>query len=214
MRLTAIAILLALAVFAGIASLKSVNLNVNPAPTLSIPVITTPTTVAVSGPAILDAIHDQARLETVSMTFALDQDLNKTWGVEGVCQESITYLGYYNVTAGVDLQQIGAGDVAVETAATLAQTAITIRLPPAIITHVELDTKRSRVVHNQVSILSQLCGTHLAEMVLETQSNLQQLAVKAALEKNITQLAQDKAGFGLQKLLMTLGFSQVTVSAR
>jgi hypothetical protein len=185
-----------------------------PLPTVSIAMLTTPTTVAVTGPVILNAIHNQATLETASMSFALDQDLSKTWGVEGVCQESVTYLGYFNVTAGIDLRQIGEGDVVVQKGATLAETAITITLPPADITHLELDTQRSRVVHNQISILSQLCGTHMADMVVEVQSNLQKRAETAALEKDIILMAQDRAGFALQKLLLSAGFSNVTIKTR
>jgi len=214
MRSLTIALLLAIIAFAGFMSLKSLTPDFAPVPTISIAMLTTPTTVVVSGPVILDAVHSQARLETVSMTFALDQDLKKTWGLEGVCQESITYLAYFNVTAGVDLQQIGAGDLVVESGATLAQTAITIKLPPAAITHMELDTQRSRVVHNQVSIISQFCGTHLPDMVLEAQTNLQKQAQAAALDKNIVTMAQERAGFALQKLLLSLGFTQVTVQPR
>jgi hypothetical protein len=210
-RFSAFVVILAVALFAGFLALQSAHLNLNPLPTIGIPVITTPTTVAISGPVILDAIHNQAKLETVSMTFALDQDLTKIWGVEGVCQETVTYLGYFNVTAGIDLQKIGEGDVQVENGPTLAQTAITIKLPPAAITHIELDTQRSRVVHNQVSIISQLCGTHMADMVVEVQANLQKRAEESALDKDIVKMAQERAGFEIQKLLLTMGFTRVTI---
>ena len=40
-------------------------------------IITTPTTTFQSGPVILDAIHTQAKLETVAMVFANDQDESK-----------------------------------------------------------------------------------------------------------------------------------------
>ena len=192
--------------------MQSINPNLNPLPSVNIPIVTTPTTVAVSGPAILEAIHNQSRLETISMAFALDQDLTKTWGVEGICQETITYLGYFNVTAGIDLQKIGPGDVIVENGATLAQTSITIKLPQADITHIELDTQRSRIVHNQISIISQLCGSHMAEMVAEVQSNLQKKAELSALDRDIIGQAQDRASFEVKKLLLSLGFTRVTIT--
>lgn len=180
-------------------------------PSADVKVITTPTTVTFTGPVILDAIHNQSQLETVSMVLANDQDISKMWGVEGACQESLTYLGYFTVTAGVDLQQLNASDIILGGSGVPAETAVTLRLPPARILHVELDTQRSRVVHTDVSIISQLCGTQLPAMVLEAQSNLQKVAEKSAKDQQIIKLAQDRAAFELQKVLLTLGFSNVTV---
>ena len=94
-------------------------------------VITTPTTVTVNGPVILDAIHNQSRLETVSMVLANDQDISKMWGLEGACQETLTYLGYFTVTAGVDLQDMAETDIILACSGVPAQTAVTLRLPPA-----------------------------------------------------------------------------------
>jgi hypothetical protein len=76
---------------------------------------------------------------------------------------------------------------------------------------VELDTQRSRVVHSDVSILSQLCGTQLPAMVLEAQSNLQTTAEASARQQDIIKLAQDRASFELQKVLLLLGYNNVTV---
>ena len=180
-------------------------------PSLSEIIITTPTTTAVSGPVILEAIRNQARLETTAMTLAEDIDLTRVWGLEGLCRESLTYLGYYNITAGVDLQQITAADIQVEQGATLGETSILIKAPPAGILHSELDTARSRVVHSDVSIFSQICGTQLPDMVTEAQSNIQKTAVQAAIKKGILEQAQERAGFELQRLLLSMGFSKVTI---
>jgi Protein of unknown function (DUF4230) len=179
----------------------------------TIRIITTPTTTFNSGPIILDAIKNQARLETVAMVFANDQDVSKEWGLEVVgevvCRENITYLGYYTVTAGVDLQKIAPTDIYVVDRETPAQSVITITLPAAVILHIEPDTQRSRVVHKDVSIISQFCGTKLPEMVLEAQLKIEEYAKGAALEKGILQMAQERASFELQQLLIKIGYPDV-----
>jgi hypothetical protein len=180
-------------------------------PTADIKMITTPTTLVVTGPVILDAIHNQARLETVSMVLANDQDVTKVWGLQGACREDLTYLGYFAVSAGVDLQNMTESDVTVQGSGIPLQSAITLTLPPASILHVELDTQRSRVVHSDASILSQLCGTQLPEMVVEAQANLQKNAVYSARQQGIIKMAQDRASFELRKVLLTLGYPNVTI---
>lgn len=181
----------------------------------NIRIITTPTTTFQSGPVILDAIHTQAKLETVAMVFVNDQDVSKEWGLEVVgevvCQENITYLGYYTVTAGVDLQKITPSDILITNDGIPSQTDITITLPAAAILHVEQDNQRSRVIHKDVSIISQLCGTKLPEMVLEAQVKIYEYARNAALQKGILRMAQEQAGLKLQQLLYNIGFPKVNI---
>ncbi len=201
--------ILAVLAFFGFQILKAINSL--PIPSVEVTLITTPTTTMISGPVVLDAIRNQAKLETVSMVFANDLDITKTWGIEGTCREKLTYLGYYTVTAGVDLQVLSEENVKVVSSGGPPQTEITITLPPATILHVELDTQRSRVVHNEGSIISQICGTRLGEMVMEAQAKIQNIAETSANQKDILKLAQERASFELQKLLLTLGYTKVTV---
>jgi hypothetical protein len=178
-------------------------------------IITIPTTTFQLGPVILDAIHTQAKLETVAMVFANDQDVSKSWGLEVVgevvCYEKITYLGYYTVTAGVDLQKITPSDILITNDGILAQTMITITLPAAAILHVEPYAQLSRVIHQDVSLISQLCGTKLPEMVLEAQAKIQEFARNAALQKGILRTAEEQAGFELQQLLANIGYPKVFI---
>ncbi len=147
------------------------------------------------------------------MVFANDQDESKEWGLEVVgevlCKENITYLGYYTVTAGVDLQQINTTDIYVVDRETPAQSEITVTLPAATILHVVPDLERSRVVHEDVSLLSQFCGTKLPDMVLEAQQKIEEYSRNAALEKGILRTAQERAGFELQQLLIKIGYPNV-----
>ena len=208
-RLLALILILLVVAVIGLQLLKSINSL--PIPSVGVTLITTPTTTIISGPVVLNAIRNQAKLETVAMVFANDMDITKTWGLEGACRETLTYLGYYTVTAGVDLQQLTEQNVKVDSTGGPPQTEITITLPPASIMHDEQDTQRSRVEHNETSIISQICGTKLGEMVMEAQANIQNIAETSANEKDILKLAQDRASFELQKMLLTLGYTKVTV---
>lgn len=204
-------VIILLFAIAGAFSFMWINSISQGSPSVDIKVITTPTTVTVTGPVILSAIQSQSKLETTSMVLANDQDISKVWGVEGACQESLTYLSYYTVTAGVDLQNIAATDIILDGNGVPAQTAVTLNLQPADILHVELDTQRSRVVHSAVSIFSQLCGTQLPAMVLEAQTNLRNTAEQSALQQGIITMAEDQASFEVRKILLLLGYTNVTV---
>ncbi len=213
-RLLVLLALIVLILYLGLPWLNALNATpLASLPSLSAIMITTPTTIAASGPVILEAIRNQARLETVSMILADDIDLTRVWGLEGLCRENVTYLGYYNITAGVDLQQISAANIKVDQGATLAETSIQIQAPPAMILHSELDTARSRVVHSDISLISQICGTQLPDMVVEAQADIQKTVVQAAIKKGILEQAQERAGFELQRLLLSMGFSKVTIQS-
>lgn len=213
-KLTALIIFMAVVVLMGIFSVEYFKPAPVVVPTFNLNVITTPTTTVLSGPVILEAIQNQAQLETVSILIANDRDVTRVWGFEGVCREKVTYLGYYTITAGVDLQNITPADIQVAQAAASSPTAITLTLPPARVLHVELDTQLSRVVHHEISIISQLCGTQLPEMVMEAQYATQTMAANTALEEDILQQAQDRAGFELQKMLLAFGVSNVIIQYR
>jgi hypothetical protein len=197
--------------FLGLQWLKSNNTSGVSIPiTVGIPIILTPTTAVITGPMILDSIHNQAKLETVEMSIANDQTLVRTWGFQGACTENVTYLGYFNVTAGIDLQTITPSDITVIQTPGETQPSITIKMPPAELLHAELDTQRSRVIHDDVSLISQLCGSNMAEMVTQAQKNIQNMAVSTALDKGILTQAQDRANLELQRLLLNAGYSKVT----
>jgi hypothetical protein len=204
-------VIIVLFAIVGAFSIMWINSIAQGSPPVDIKLITTPTTVTVSGPVILSAIQSQAKLETTSMVLANDQDISKMWGVEGACQESLTYLSYYTVTAGVDLANITSTDIVLAGNGDPAQTAVTLTLPAANVLHVELDTQRSRVVHSAASIISQLCGTQLPAMVLEAQTNLRNIALDSALQQGIITMAEDQASFEVRKILLLLGFTNVTV---
>ncbi len=180
-------------------------------PSVEINLVPTPSTVTVTGPAILDAIRNQSRLETVDMTIANDQDISRKWGFENLCQEDLTYMAYFTVTAGVDFNDIAGTDVILNGSGVPADTKVTLQLPPARILHVELDTQHSRIVHSDVSVISQVCGTQLPQMVTDAQANLQKNAQASALQQGIIKMAQDRASFELQKILLKLGFTNTNI---
>jgi hypothetical protein len=144
------------------------------------------------------------------MTFANDQTVTRAWGLGGVCQEKITYLAYYDVTAGIDLSKIAPEDILIVNGGSPAQTTITITLPGAEITSVTLDTDRSRIVASQPAWVPS-CGTQAGDMTVEAQRKIKQDVEKAAKEKGILKQAQEQAGFELQRLLLKMGYPQVFI---
>jgi hypothetical protein len=192
-----------------IAIIAVTTYNVVKLPLSLIPHPITPTVTIQSGPIILEAIQNQAKLETVSMLLVNDQDVSRVWGVAGACRESITYLGYYTVTAGVDLHQITADDITVENDGNPASASVSIKVPAASILHVEPDMQQSRIVHQEASLLSSVCGTKLPEMMFDAQKKIEEYAQSAALEKGILSMAQKQAGLELKQLLLNIGYPNV-----
>src|SRR5688500_11617079 len=75
---------------------------------------TSPTSVVKSEPTVIQAIQTQSKLATVIMNIAQDKTLTRDHGVGNICKEEITYLGYFNVTAGIDLSKVNRENILVE----------------------------------------------------------------------------------------------------
>ncbi len=182
-----------------------------PAPREEPAVTPTPTSIVRSGPLVINAIRTHAKLETVIMSIVNDQDIVRVSGIGGLCTERIAYLGYYDVVAGVDLAKITEGDIVVVNDGLLDRAAVTVTIPPAEILNVVLDTQHSRIVAQDTPKWIPGCETQVADMTVEAQQIIQQYAERAAIERGILKLAQEKAGFELQRLLLETGYWNVAI---
>ncbi len=178
-----------------------------PTPTMA----PTPTSILQAGPIIINAVRTHARLETVVMNIVGDYTVTRVSGIAGLCTERIVYLGYYDVTAGVDLAKIQESDITVASIGDPPQTVVTVTLPPAEILSVTLDTQHSRLLLQETPTWIPGCETQVADMTLEAQQKIQQYAEAAARERGILQLARERAGFELQRLLLNTGFPNVVI---
>jgi hypothetical protein len=171
----------------------------------------TPTDIIRTGPLVINAVRSQAKLQTVVMNIVGDQDVTRVSGISGLCTEHITYLAYYDVTAGVDLAKINEDNIVVTDDGLLDKAVVTIIVPPAEILNVTLDTEHSRVVAQDTPTWIPGCETQVADMALEAQQRLREYAGWAAIDQGILQSAQERAGFELQRLLLETGYQNVTI---
>lgn len=170
-----------------------------------------PTSTFRPGPTVIEAIRREATLETVAMTISSDTTVQREHGILGACSEELTYLGYFDVTAGIDLSRISSANIESTNDGFPEQAQVTITLPPAEITHVELDTTNSRIVAQSTPKWLPGCSHEIAEMTTEAQQKLRDYARSAALERGILGLAEQHAAQTLTQLLQASGYRNVTV---
>lgn len=188
---------------------RETDFTLPPAGTPTSPPLPTPTSIIHRGPIIVNAIRSESKLETFRMTLVNDQEVMRVSGIGGICTERIVYLGYYDVTAGVDLSKITDQDVVVVDRN--GQMTVTLTLPPAEIVDVTLDTEHSRLVLQETPTWIPGCETQVADMTLEAQHNIREYVTRAALEAGILTKAQERAGFSLQRLLYDVGYPNVVI---
>jgi hypothetical protein len=166
-------------------------------------------TIEISGPTIVQAIQKQAKLETVAMNITRDTTIIKKHGVLDRCTEEITYIAYYQITAGLDLAAITLTDISEDASSTPKTFYIT--LPGAEILHNELDTANSRVVAERYPRWQPNCTRHTSAMVLEAQQTLRHETEASARQQGIIAMAEDHARVTLQELLSNAGISNVQI---
>lgn len=172
----------------------------------------TATSVRVSGPTVINSIEQGAKLETVSMNIAKDMTVRRAHGLRNVCKEDVTYLSYFDVTAGIDLAKITMNNIQVTNDGFPTEATVTIILPPAQIMHNELDMNNSRILAENYPQWLPGCNHQTASMVIEAQTETQKSAGIAAIEKGILQIAEKQAALELEKLLINAGYTHVTIT--
>ncbi len=151
---------------------------------------------------IVREINTLARLETASMTMekviTAERNQEQLFGVFG---ESLVFVAYGEVVAGVDLARMGPADIQV-----LNPTTVQVHLPPA--QRFELP-----VVDNQRSYVADRDRGLLASVDKELETLVRQEAerqlIEAALEAGLLDLAQTNAENYLRQLLQNLGFETI-----
>jgi hypothetical protein len=170
-----------------------------------------PTSTFRPGPTVIQAIQRKAKLETVAMTISGDTTVTKEHGILGVCSESLTYLAYYEVSAGIDLSRITESNLQVSDDGYPDKASVVVTLPPPEILHNELNTTDSRIVAQDTTKWVPGCSHEIATMTIEAQQQLRQYADSAAREKGILKLAETNAGDELKRLLNEAGYRNVTI---
>lgn len=164
------------------------------------------TTVVESGPPVVVAVRDLARLESAEFRMERVIDLrDKKERFMGLVEteDGILLVAAARVSAGVDLRELDDDDIDVDR----ERRAVTVRLPEPEIFEASLDNERT-YVHSRDTDL-------LAERVDNLETRARQAAEKslreAALEAGILDLAKANAERTIRSLLKSLGFETITI---
>lgn len=151
---------------------------------------------------IVQEINTLARLETMSYSFQdiiqIERNQDLLWGAFG---ESLLFVAYGDVIAGVDLAKMGEEDLAVT-----GPQSVIVHLPEAEIFVTDLDNQRSYVADRDVGLLTG------ADKELETlvRQEAEARMLEAAHENGILDQAQSEAENFIFSFLESLGFTEVT----
>jgi hypothetical protein len=161
------------------------------------------TRVDVSSPAVVDRIRKLSRLETVvfSMDKIVQGERESAYLPNFLVGDKLLLIAHGEVTAGVDLAQLKAGDVWVH------GDAVTVHLPQAQVLSTRLDNSKTRV-YSRITGLLVTADPNLETQVREAAE--EQIA-KAAIGEGILDKARENARTGVTALLSGLGFKSVDV---
>ncbi len=153
---------------------------------------------------IVEEINDLARLETQSYSFQdvlqIERNQDVLWGAFG---ESLLFVAYGDVIAGVDLAKMEPQDLQV-----LSPTKVAVRLPEAEILIATLDNQRSYVADRDRGLLASVDADLETTIRQEAESRM----LEAALENGIIEGASDGAQAFIAHFLGELGFSEIEFS--
>jgi hypothetical protein len=163
------------------------------------------TPVILPNPAIIiEEINTLARLETASYTFQdvlqIEQNADILWGAFG---ESLLFVAFGEVTAGVDLSLMELGDLQVVDPDTLV-----VHLPEPQVLHASLDDQRSYVANRESGFLAS--ENPDLETLVRRQAEARML--EAAVANGILERADRDAQQFLTRFLGQLGFTEVIFS--
>jgi hypothetical protein len=160
-------------------------------------------TIYPSAQTVIVQIRALARLETAQYT--VEKVITAETG-QGVLAplfgDRLLLVAHGQVTAGVDLAKLGAGDIT-----TGPDGKVTVILPAAEVFSSALDNQKSYIYDRQTGLL-----TH-GDVNLESEARqvAEQEINKVALEDGILTLAQSNAATFVERLLRSLGFTQVVI---
>lgn len=154
--------------------------------------------------SIIHEIRSLARLETIQYSVekvisadAGREDLNALFG------DKLLFVAHGEVIAGIDLQKIQLEDVKLD------GKAVTIKLPATEILSTRLDNDKSYVYDRQTGILTR----QDAELETKARQVAEQQIYQTALDDGILNQAQTNAEAYLDRLIRSLGYSEVIFSS-
>lgn len=195
------------AVAAGAVALAAlVGFGIALQPALSVPPMSSTSSLVHPLPNVLLAVRDLSRLESVSFhmerVIDLTEKQSRLFGlIEG--EDAILLVAVADITAGVDLAKLGEGDVQVDPELHRA----VIKLPPAEIFHAALDNQRTYVHTRRTGLLAR------RQEALEARARgaAEQALLDSAREAGILERAEESARRAVERLVRSLGYTAVEV---
>lgn len=195
-------IVVTVAVFMVIVTLRGVQSVTNPVGNLFRDLAVEATPVILPNPVIVvREINTLARLETTSYAFQdvlqIERNQEVLFGAFG---ETLLFVAYGDVIAGVDLSQMQPEDLQV-----VSPTSVIVHLPDPEIFVTDLDNERSYVANRDVGIFSN------ADPQLETliRQEAETRMLEAAMENGILEKADEEAEAFMRSFLEGLGFEEI-----
>jgi len=150
---------------------------------------------------IIEEINSLARLETSSYSFQdilqIERNQDLLFGIFG---ESLLFVAYGDVIAGVDLAKFSADDLQVA-----SPTKIIVRIPEAEIFLTDLDNDRSYVANRDIGLLTKGDADLETKIRQEAESRM----LEAALENGILGRANEEARNFMLTFLGQIGFTEI-----
>ena len=162
-----------------------------------------------SGPSVVVAVRDLARLETVEYHIERVIDLRDSQSLLfGLIrtEDAILFVAVGQVTAGVDLGELSADDVVVDQ----RQGTAAITLPPPRVLSTRLDSEKSWVFARTTGVLARRQEDLETRARREAERSLEQNAI----EDKILERARVNAERTVAAFVRSLGYENVTVSSR
>jgi len=160
-------------------------------------------------PSVVLAVRELSRLETVTfhMERVVDIEDEQTFlGGRLKARDALLLVAAGDVTAGIDLAQLGEDDVEANT----ETGRITITLPPPEVLSTRIDNERTYVYSRETDVLARRKEDLESRARAEAESRLRD----AALEAGILGRAQKGARRTIETLLRGLGYDDVDVRFR
>lgn len=158
-----------------------------------------------SRPSVISQIRKLQRLETVS--FGMDKivvgERESKYLPKFLAGDRLLLIVFGEVTAGIDLSKVEAGDLDMDPEGTT----IKLKIPPAEIFATRLDNERTRVYSRETGLFSRVDPDLETDVRREAERQVRQ----AAVDGGIMDTAKSNAGTTLTSFLQGLGFVNVTV---
>ncbi|MFZ5896210.1 MAG: DUF4230 domain-containing protein [Myxococcota bacterium] len=158
-------------------------------------------------PSVLVAVHDLARLESVSYhmerVIDLTEKQSRLFGLVET-EDAILLVAVADVSAGVDLSRLVEGDIQADP----KLRRVKIRLPSAEIFHVKLDKEHTYVHTRKTGLLAR----RQEDLESRARAEAERALEEAAREAGVLLRARENARRVVEGLVRSLGYEQIEFS--